>query len=77
MVRAAAKNCPSVAVVVDPAAYADVLAAVRDGGTTLEQRKRFAALAFAHTAAYDVDVVAAAQAAGATLYVTGTRHFAH
>jgi phosphoribosylaminoimidazolecarboxamide formyltransferase/IMP cyclohydrolase len=56
MVRAAAKNCPSVAVVVDPAAYADVLAAVRDGGTTLEQRRRFAALAFAHTAAYDVDV---------------------
>ena len=31
MVRAAAKNHPSVAVVVDPARYADVLAAVADG----------------------------------------------
>jgi phosphoribosylaminoimidazolecarboxamide formyltransferase/IMP cyclohydrolase len=53
MVRAAAKNHPSVAVVVDPAAYDEVLAAVGDGGTTLEQRKRLAARAFAHTAAYD------------------------
>ena len=56
MVRAAAKNHPSVAVVVDPSAYGDVLAAVRDGGTTLAQRKRLAAVAFAHTAAYDVAV---------------------
>ena len=56
MVRAAAKNHPSVAVVVEPGAYAEVLAAVADGGTTLEQRKRLAARAFAHTAAYDVAV---------------------
>ena len=56
MVRAAAKNHPSVAVVVDPAGYGDVLAAVREGGTTLEQRRRLAAVAFAHTAAYDVAV---------------------
>ena len=56
MVRAAAKNSPSVAVVVDPADYADVLAAVAEGGTTLEQRRRLAAAAFAHTAAYDVAV---------------------
>ena len=35
MVRAAAKNHPSVAVVVDPARYADVLAAVGAGGFTL------------------------------------------
>ena len=56
MVRAAAKNHPSVAVVVDPAAYADVLAAVAGGGTTLEQRRRFAALAFRHTAEYDTAV---------------------
>lgn len=34
MVRAAAKNHPSVAVVVDPARYADVLKAVADGGST-------------------------------------------
>ncbi len=56
MVRAAAKNHPSVAVVVDPARYDDVLAAVRGGGFTFEQRKRLAADAFAHTAAYDVAV---------------------
>ncbi|WAL47509.1 bifunctional phosphoribosylaminoimidazolecarboxamide formyltransferase/IMP cyclohydrolase [Rhodococcus pyridinivorans] len=56
MVRAAAKNHPSVAVVVDPAAYGDVLAAVEGGGFTLEQRKRLAAQAFQHTAAYDVAV---------------------
>lgn len=56
MVRAAAKNHPSVAVVVDPAAYGDVLAAVADGGFTFAQRKRLAAQAFAHTASYDVAV---------------------
>ncbi|MFN2625687.1 MAG: bifunctional phosphoribosylaminoimidazolecarboxamide formyltransferase/IMP cyclohydrolase, partial [Mycobacteriales bacterium] len=56
MVRAAAKNHPSVAVVVSPARYDELLAAVRDGGTTLEQRKRLAAEAFAHTATYDVAV---------------------
>jgi phosphoribosylaminoimidazolecarboxamide formyltransferase/IMP cyclohydrolase len=56
MVRAAAKNHPSVAVVVDPSSYDEVLAAVREGGTTLEQRKRLAAQAFAHTAAYDTAV---------------------
>ena len=56
MVRAAAKNHPSVAVVVSPSAYDDVRAAVASGGFTLEQRKRLAAQAFAHTAAYDVAV---------------------
>ncbi|MGH8969764.1 MAG: bifunctional phosphoribosylaminoimidazolecarboxamide formyltransferase/IMP cyclohydrolase [Actinomycetes bacterium] len=56
MVRAAAKNHPSVAVVVDPARYPDVLAAVTAGGFTLEQRQRLAAEAFVHTATYDVHV---------------------
>lgn len=56
MVRAAAKNHPSVAVVVDPARYDDVAAAVSAGGFTLVERKRLAAQAFAHTAAYDVAV---------------------
>ncbi|MBY6684456.1 MULTISPECIES: bifunctional phosphoribosylaminoimidazolecarboxamide formyltransferase/IMP cyclohydrolase [unclassified Rhodococcus (in: high G+C Gram-positive bacteria)] len=56
MVRAAAKNHPSVAVVVDPARYADVLTAVQGGGFTLEQRIALAATAFQHTAAYDVAV---------------------
>ncbi|MEV5431463.1 bifunctional phosphoribosylaminoimidazolecarboxamide formyltransferase/IMP cyclohydrolase [Streptomyces sp. NPDC052701] len=56
MVRAAAKNHPSVAVVTNPARYADVLAAVRDGGFDLATRRRLAAEAFRHTAAYDVAV---------------------
>ncbi|KQO42054.1 MULTISPECIES: bifunctional phosphoribosylaminoimidazolecarboxamide formyltransferase/IMP cyclohydrolase [unclassified Aeromicrobium] len=56
MVRAAAKNHPSVAIVTSPDAYADVSQALAGGGFTLEQRKRLAAQAFAHTAAYDVAV---------------------
>lgn len=53
MVRAAAKNHANVAIVVDPADYADVVAAVEHGGTTLATRRALAAKAFAHTAAYD------------------------
>ncbi|MDQ1675844.1 MAG: phosphoribosylaminoimidazolecarboxamide formyltransferase / cyclohydrolase [Actinomycetota bacterium] len=53
MVRAAAKNHANVAIVVDPGAYGDVLAAVRAGGFDLTARRRLAAQAFAHTAAYD------------------------
>jgi phosphoribosylaminoimidazolecarboxamide formyltransferase/IMP cyclohydrolase len=56
MVRAAAKNHPSVAIVTSPQRYADVLAAVEAGGFTLEQRKALAAEAFQHTATYDVAV---------------------
>jgi phosphoribosylaminoimidazolecarboxamide formyltransferase / IMP cyclohydrolase len=56
MVRAAAKNHGSVAVVTEPSRYADVLAALDEGGFTLDQRKLLAAEAFAHTAAYDVAV---------------------
>ncbi|MFE1903666.1 bifunctional phosphoribosylaminoimidazolecarboxamide formyltransferase/IMP cyclohydrolase [Streptomyces gardneri] len=56
MVRAAAKNHPSVLVVTDPGAYDAVLLAVKEGGTTLGVRKLFAARAFQHTAAYDVAV---------------------
>ena len=56
MVRAAAKNHPSVAVVVDPSSYGEVLTAVTAGGFTFEQRRRLASLAFQHTASYDVAV---------------------
>ncbi|MFG3252284.1 bifunctional phosphoribosylaminoimidazolecarboxamide formyltransferase/IMP cyclohydrolase [Streptomyces sp. NPDC048172] len=56
MVRAAAKNHPSVAVVVNPDRYGDVLRSVADGGFDLDARKRLAAEAFRHTAAYDVAV---------------------
>ncbi|HST50158.1 bifunctional phosphoribosylaminoimidazolecarboxamide formyltransferase/IMP cyclohydrolase [Jatrophihabitans sp.] len=56
MVRAAAKNHGSVAVVVDPAGYPEVLAAVASGGFDLAGRRRLAARAYAHTAAYDAAV---------------------
>ena len=56
MVRAAAKNHPSVAVVVSPDRYPDVVSALAGGGFTLEQRTRLAAEAFAHTASYDAAV---------------------
>ncbi len=56
LARAAAKNCASVAVVVSPQRYADVMAAVEAGGTTIEQRRSLAAEAFAHTATYDIAV---------------------
>ena len=56
MVRAAAKNHPAVAVVTSPGRYEDVSAAVREGGFTLAGRRRLAAEAFAHTAAYDAAV---------------------
>jgi phosphoribosylaminoimidazolecarboxamide formyltransferase/IMP cyclohydrolase len=56
MVRAAAKNHPSVAVVVDPSSYPDIVAALDAGGFSLAQRQQLAARAFAHTASYDVSV---------------------
>jgi phosphoribosylaminoimidazolecarboxamide formyltransferase/IMP cyclohydrolase len=56
MVRAAAKNHPSVAIVTSRDQYDDLRAALTGGGYTLEQRKRLAARAFAHTASYDVAV---------------------
>ena len=56
MVRAAAKNHPSVAVVVDPTEYPAVLEAVQAGGFTFEQRRVLAGQAFQHTASYDVAV---------------------
>ena len=56
MVRGAAKNHPSVAVVVNPGDYDDVTAALGAGGFTLAQRKQLAAKAFRHTADYDVAV---------------------
>src|SRR5215469_9895 len=56
MVRAAAKNHARVAVVTDPSMYAEVAAAVADGGFTLPQRRRLAAQAYARTARYDAAV---------------------
>ncbi|SNQ47928.1 fused phosphoribosylaminoimidazole carboxy formyl formyltransferase; inosine-monophosphate cyclohydrolase [Frankia canadensis] len=56
MIRAAAKNHASVAVVVSPDDYAGLAEAVRGPGYDLPARRRLAAKAFAHTAAYDVAV---------------------
>lgn len=56
MVRASAKNHANVAIVVDPAKYPEIIAAVAAGGTTLKQRKELALLAFSHTARYDTAV---------------------
>ena len=57
MVRGAAKNHATVAVVTDPADYALVARRVADGtGFTLEEREWLAAKAFAHTAAYDATI---------------------
>ncbi|WP_459587544.1 bifunctional phosphoribosylaminoimidazolecarboxamide formyltransferase/IMP cyclohydrolase [Corynebacterium camporealensis] len=56
MVRAAAKNHPSVAIVVDPQRYDDVAKAAAEGGFTLQQRRELARDAFLHTADYDAAV---------------------
>ncbi len=70
MVRAAAKNHPSVAVVVEPIGYDGVLAAVRSGGFTLAERKRLASLAFRHTAEYDVAETAMPQGLACLMIAT-------
>ena len=56
MVRAAAKNHPSVAIITSPDQYPQLLAALAAGGFSLAQRKALAAAAFVHTATYDVAV---------------------
>ena len=57
MLRAAAKNHDAVAVLVDPADYAPLLAELAAiGGTRFETRARLAAKAYAHTAGYDAVV---------------------
>jgi phosphoribosylaminoimidazolecarboxamide formyltransferase/IMP cyclohydrolase len=56
MVRAAAKNHPSVAVVTSVETYPQVIEAVQSGGFTLQQRKYLAARAFADIADYDIAV---------------------
>ena len=56
MVRAAAKNYGSVAVVVSPSQYTWLAETMKRGGTTLEERAHLAAKAFSHTADYDVAV---------------------
>jgi phosphoribosylaminoimidazolecarboxamide formyltransferase/IMP cyclohydrolase len=59
LIRGAAKNADSVTVVVSPARYPEVLAELRAHGAVGEAtRRRLAAEAFAHVAAYDTAVAA-------------------
>lgn len=53
MVRSAAKNHEYVTVVVEPSDYDLVLDQLRQGGVDAMERRRLAAKAFRHTAAYD------------------------
>jgi phosphoribosylaminoimidazolecarboxamide formyltransferase/IMP cyclohydrolase len=56
MIRAAAKNFPSVIVVVDPADYPLVLDKLKAGGLDLAERQRLAQKAFQHVAVYDTAI---------------------
>lgn len=56
LVRAAAKNFPSVLVIVDPSDYEEVLSGLKSGDIPQSLRQRLAARAFAHTAAYDTAI---------------------
>jgi phosphoribosylaminoimidazolecarboxamide formyltransferase/IMP cyclohydrolase len=58
MVRSAAKNYRYVLVVVNPARYGEILAALREGGPGEELRLSLAGEAFAHTAMYDTAIAA-------------------
>lgn len=56
MTRAAAKNFPSVVIVVDPADYAEIAGLLKAGEVPLERRRRLAAKAFQHVALYDTAI---------------------
>jgi len=58
MIRSAAKNHAFVAVLTDPADYAGLIASLdaHKGATTLDERKAWAAQAYARTAAYDAAI---------------------
>ena len=59
MVRAAAKNHHNVGVLTNPSQYDGVLAELRENGSLSDQtRHELARAAFAHTAAYDAEIVA-------------------
>jgi phosphoribosylaminoimidazolecarboxamide formyltransferase/IMP cyclohydrolase len=56
LIRAASKNHDGVAVVVDPADYDSVLKSLQGDGLNLDDRRRLAAKAYAHTASYDTAI---------------------
>jgi len=56
MLRAAAKNYPSVLVLVDPADYEEAIDRLRREDIPLDYRRRLAARAFQHVASYDTAI---------------------
>ncbi len=56
MIRSAAKNHVSVAVLTDAADYPELIVALDHGGTDLALRRRLAAAAYARTGAYDAAI---------------------
>ncbi|HEY2410596.1 MAG TPA: bifunctional phosphoribosylaminoimidazolecarboxamide formyltransferase/IMP cyclohydrolase [Pirellulaceae bacterium] len=56
LVRAAAKNHAFTAIATEPAQYEPIIAELAAGGTSLVQRQKLAAAAFAHTAKYDAGI---------------------
>src|SRR4029077_15220295 len=56
MLRSAAKNHSAVIVVVDPADYTGVIAALKAGGVPADERRRLATKVYAHTSAYDAAI---------------------
>ena len=56
MIRSAAKNFPSVLIVVDPGDYDQILRKLRRGNIDLRYRKRLAQKAFQHVALYDTAI---------------------
>jgi phosphoribosylaminoimidazolecarboxamide formyltransferase/IMP cyclohydrolase len=58
LLRAAAKNFVDVVPVCEASRYEEILAELRAGGVQLDTRRRLAAEAFAHTAAYETSIAA-------------------
>jgi phosphoribosylaminoimidazolecarboxamide formyltransferase / IMP cyclohydrolase len=58
LLRAAAKNFVDVVPVCEPARYGEIIAQLRGGGVHLDTRRKLAAEAFAHTAAYETSIAA-------------------
>jgi len=56
MIRAASKNHDGVAVIVSPDDYKAVLESLKNNALSLEDRRRLAAKAYAHTASYDTAI---------------------
>ena len=56
MIRAASKNHDGVVVIVDPGDYNDVVNALKNNNLGIDERRRLAAKAYAHTASYDTAI---------------------